>query len=84
MRPRDERAMTDAQKKVVIRRPNPGRFAAEADTVSALFIEARRAALPNLKVLRSVDETHEWMRDVVFPRCVPGDRPCGHPASRST
>ena len=54
--------------KVVIRRPNPGRFAAEADAVAALFIAARRAALPNLKVLRSNDETCEWMREVVFPR----------------
>ena len=67
MGPRDERAMTDA-KKLVIRRPNPSRFAAETDTVSALFIEARRAALPKLKVLRSDEQTHEWMRDVVFPR----------------
>ena len=55
-------------KKVVIRRPNPGRFATEADTVTALFIEARRAALPKLKVVRSNDETYEWMREVVFPR----------------
>ena len=59
--------MSDAQK-IVIRRPDPRRFAAEADTVTALFIEARRAALPKLKVVRSNDETYEWMREVVFPR----------------
>ncbi|TMH63684.1 MAG: GNAT family N-acetyltransferase [Betaproteobacteria bacterium] len=59
--------MSDAQK-IVIRRPDPRRFAAEADTVTALFIEARRTALPKLKVVRSNDETYEWMREVVFPR----------------
>src|SRR3954469_8424743 len=59
--------MTGAHK-VVVRRPNPGRFAAEADTVTALFIEARRVALPKLRLLRTEAETYEWMREVVFPR----------------
>jgi GNAT superfamily N-acetyltransferase len=59
--------MTGAQK-IVIRRPNPGRFTAEADAVTALFIDARRAALPKVKVLRTEAETYEWMREIVFPR----------------
>ena len=53
---------------LVIRRPNPERFAQDADTVTALFLEARRAALPRVKVVRSEQETYAWMREVVFPR----------------
>jgi GNAT superfamily N-acetyltransferase len=54
--------------KLIIRRPNPARFAAEADTVAALFLEARRNAMPKLKAVHSEAETSEWMREVVFPR----------------
>jgi len=59
--------MTDGAK-VVIRRPNPARFAAEVDAVTELFLEARRTALPNLKVVHTDAETHDWMREVVFPQ----------------
>jgi len=54
--------------KLVIRRPNPARFAEEVDAVTELFLAARRAALPDLKVVHSDAETHDWMREVVFPR----------------
>ena len=54
--------------KLVIRRPNPERFALDADTVTALFLAARRAALPRVKVVRSEQETYAWMREIVFPR----------------
>ena len=57
-----------AAAKVVIRRPNPARFAAEVDAVAELFLETRRKSLPNLKIVHSDSETREWMRDVVFPR----------------
>lgn len=57
-----------ASAKLVIRRPNPARFAAEVDQVAALFIESRRTAMPNLKLAHTDDETREWMREVVFPR----------------
>ena len=59
--------MTDISK-LAIRRPNPAIFDTEADAVAALFIDARHAAFPNVKVVHSDAETHEWMRDVVFPR----------------
>ena len=54
--------------KVVIRRPNPARFAAEVDAVTELFLTARKAALPELKFAHSDAETHDWMREEVFPR----------------
>jgi GNAT superfamily N-acetyltransferase len=54
--------------KLVIRRPNPERFALDADTVTALFLEARRAALPKVRFSHSDAETYEWMREIVFPR----------------
>ena len=54
--------------KLVIRRPNPEHFGLEADIVTALFLESRRDALPRVKVVRSEEETHLWMREVVFPR----------------
>lgn len=54
--------------KLVIRRPNPARFAAEVDEVTALFLEARRKAMPNLKLAHTDAETYEWMREVVFPQ----------------
>ena len=54
--------------KVVIRRPNPARFAAEVDAVTELFLTARKTALPKLKVAHSDAETHDWMREEVFPR----------------
>ena len=57
-----------AAAKVVIRRPNPARFAAEVDAVTELFLDARRAALPKLKFRRTNVETCEWMREVVFPQ----------------
>ena len=54
--------------KIVIRRPNPAHFADEVDAVTELFLAARRAALPDLKVVHSAAETHDWMREEVFPR----------------
>ena len=58
--------MTSA--KLAIRRPNPGHFTEEVNAVTALFLDARRAALPNLKSRHTDAETYEWMREVVFPR----------------
>jgi GNAT superfamily N-acetyltransferase len=60
--------MTAETPKLVIRRPNPAHFARETATVAALFLAARRAAMPGLRVARSEAETQEWMREVVFPR----------------
>ena len=60
--------MNAAAPKLIIRRPNPERFAADADAVAELFLDARRSAFPKVKVLHSVAETSAWMRDVVFPR----------------
>jgi GNAT superfamily N-acetyltransferase len=57
-----------ADSKVVIRRPNPARFATEVDDVTTLFLESRRAAMPNLKSPHSDTETYQWMREVVFPQ----------------
>ena len=54
--------------KLVIRRPHPEIFSAETDAVAALYIDARRAAFPKVKVVHSDAETREWMREVVFPR----------------
>ncbi len=54
--------------KLVIRRPHPEVFNAETDAVAALFIDARRAAFPKVKVVHSDAETRDWMREVVFPR----------------
>jgi len=59
---------SSAQPKIRIRRPDPSRFAADADAVTKLFIEARRKAMPKLRASRSDEETYEWMREVVFPR----------------
>ena len=57
-----------APPKLIIRRPNPERFAADTDAVAELFLDARRGAFPNVKVLHSLAETSAWMREVVFPR----------------
>jgi GNAT superfamily N-acetyltransferase len=51
-----------------IRRVNPAAFAAECDATAALFIAARAAMLPHLAPLHSAEDTHHWMREVVFPR----------------
>jgi GNAT superfamily N-acetyltransferase len=53
---------------LLIRRPHPEIFGAESDAVAALFIDARRATFPKVKVIHSDAETREWMREVVFPR----------------
>ena len=54
--------------KLVIRRPNPARFAEETATVAELFIASRAKTLPKVKRVHSNEEIHAWMREVVFPR----------------
>ena len=51
-----------------IRRAHPAAFAAESDATATLFIEARRAMLPGLRVVHSEAHTRRWMREIVFPR----------------
>ena len=53
---------------LVIRRPDPARFAAEADAATELFLASRRAALPWLRDAHTDEETARWMRETVFPR----------------
>lgn len=53
---------------IVIRRPNPARFAAEADAVATLYLASRRATLPKLRDPHTEAETRAWMRDAVFAR----------------
>ena len=53
---------------LVIRRPNPERFAEDVEAVAALFVETRRAMIPNLKVVHSAEQARTWMREVIFPR----------------
>ena len=53
---------------LVIRRPDPARFAAEADAATALVLASRRAALPWLREAHTDEETARWMRETVFPR----------------
>jgi GNAT superfamily N-acetyltransferase len=57
--------MSDPQV-VLIRRPDPARFAAEADAVATLFLASRRATLPGLREPHSEAETRAWMRQTVF------------------
>ena len=52
---------------LAIRRPDAARFAVEADAAAALFIAARRAAMPWLREVHGDEETRAWMRDTVFP-----------------
>jgi GNAT superfamily N-acetyltransferase len=52
---------------LVLRRPNPARFAAEVEAATALFIASRRAAMPWLRVVHTDAETAVWMRETVFP-----------------
>jgi GNAT superfamily N-acetyltransferase len=52
---------------LVIRRPVAARYAAEADAATALFLAARRAAMPWLREVHGDEETRAWMRDTVFP-----------------
>jgi GNAT superfamily N-acetyltransferase len=54
--------------KLVIRRPNPARFAEEAAAVADLFIASRAKSLPKVRRVHTDAEVQEWMRDVVFPR----------------
>lgn len=61
-------AAKNAPLAVVIRRPNPARFAAEADTAAELYVASRRATLPGLRDPHTPDETRTWMRDTVFER----------------
>ncbi len=51
-----------------LRRPSPQRYAAEAAEVAALFLAARRAALPGLRQVHTDEETAAWIREEVFPR----------------
>lgn len=54
--------------RVLLRRPNPAKFAAEADTAATLYLASRRATLPGLRDPHSEAETRAWMRDTVFAR----------------
>ena len=54
--------------KLVIRRPNPARFAEETATAAEIFIASRAKTLPKVKRVHSNEEIHAWMREVVFPR----------------
>ncbi|MEP7182547.1 MAG: GNAT family N-acetyltransferase [Betaproteobacteria bacterium] len=54
--------------RLVLRRPDPARFEADADEVAALFVAARRAALPGLREAHTEAEIRAWMRETVFPR----------------
>jgi GNAT superfamily N-acetyltransferase len=54
--------------RLVVRRPDPARFDAEAAEVAALFLAARRATLPGLREVHTDAETAAWMRDTVFAR----------------
>ena len=56
------------QPSVVIRRPNPAKFAAEADAAAALYIASRRETLPGLRDPHTGAETRTWMRETVFER----------------
>ena len=53
---------------VVIRRPFPAKFAAEADAAATLYLTSRRATLPGLRDPHTEAETRAWMRDTVFER----------------
>ena len=53
---------------LTIRRTHAPAYAAECDATAAVFIAARRAMLPGLRLAHTDEETYRWMRDVVFPR----------------
>jgi GNAT superfamily N-acetyltransferase len=53
---------------VIIRRPNPAKFAAEADRAAELYLASRQATLPGLREPLSAEETRAWMRTTVFER----------------
>jgi putative acetyltransferase len=53
--------------RLIIRRPDPTRFEDEVDEVTALFLAARREALPGLRMAHSDAQTRDWMRATVFP-----------------
>jgi GNAT superfamily N-acetyltransferase len=53
---------------VTIRRPNPAKFTAEADSAATLYLASRRATLPGLRDPHTEAETRAWMRGTVFER----------------
>lgn len=58
----------NAPTSVVIRRPFPAKFAAEATAAAALYLASRRATMPGLRDPHTDAETHVWMRNTVFER----------------
>jgi GNAT superfamily N-acetyltransferase len=58
----------NAPTSIVIRRPSPAKFAAEATATAALYLASRRATLPGLREPHTDAETRVWMRDTVFER----------------
>ena len=57
-----------AEQPVVIRRPHAADFAAEADATATMYLESRRAMLPDLRDPHTEAETRAWMRDTAFTR----------------
>jgi GNAT superfamily N-acetyltransferase len=57
-----------AMPSVLIRRPNPAKFAAESDAAATLYLASRRATLPGLRDPHTEAETRAWMHDTVFER----------------
>jgi GNAT superfamily N-acetyltransferase len=53
---------------LLLRRPDPQRYAADVAATAALFVGSRRAMLPDLRVAHTPEETLAWMRDTLFPR----------------
>jgi GNAT superfamily N-acetyltransferase len=53
---------------LLLRRPDPKRFAGDVAATAKLFVESRLAMLPDLRVAHTPEETLAWMRDVLFPR----------------
>jgi len=58
----------NASPAVVIRRPSPAKFAAEATAAAALYLASRRATLPGLREPYTEAQTHAWIRTTVFER----------------
>ena len=57
-----------AKVQVHIRRIRCDAFAAEAESTATMYLESRRALMPNVRNAHSDAETRAWMRDTVFTR----------------
>jgi GNAT superfamily N-acetyltransferase len=57
-----------AQQVGQIRRPHAADFVAEANATATMYLESRRAMLPDVRDPHTEAETRAWMRDTVFTR----------------